>query len=243
MSEILEVLLLIVVAYVGYLLIWFVLNLVAYFLSLAFKSPKILQVFVSIAGIIYYVFSFILGIYLLWFTISLLLSGEILWFILMLLFGGSIVFGIIGFLQMPFIFIPSYFLTKIEDTNLKEDVEKGEILDEKEKVVGITESETSSKRRVAIWFLTAYFINLFSLLLNKKDYPGYLWGDFITTPFLWVLSQILFFGILLSLYYKIRKGRFFYNGKKYFLGNTLRLGSIVFFILTIIYFAFGVWSF
>jgi len=232
---------LILVIYLGYLLIWFVINLLAYCLSLALKRPAILTFLVGSAAVLYYIFSFLLGLYLLWVIISLLLSGQIFWFIAMIFIGMSIIYTIIGFLQLPFIFIPAYFLEKLENTIFKDGVIKGEILDDKKHVIAVSESETAVDRRVAIWFITSYSLNLFSLIINRNEYPSYKWGDFISTPFLWMLSQILFFGLIVGIYYKVRKGKFFFNSKRYFLGSALKLNSIIYIILTILFFLGGVW--
>ena len=237
-------LLLILFVYLSYLLIWFIVNLLAYFVSLAFKTPKILILFVGTAAILYYIFSFLLGLYLLWITISLLLNGQFLWFLVMSFIGLSIIYGVIGFLQMPFMLIPSYFLEKLEKFDSKEDIVRAEILDDKDNVLTVTEGEATTSRRLAIWFLIAYGINLFSLVINRQaeEYQGYRWGDYILTPTIQILTQLLVFGIFVGIFYKLRKGKFFFINKRYFITSTLKVSSIIFGILIVIYLFLGIWT-
>ena len=161
--------LLAVLVYISYLFIWFVVNLIAYFIAIAFKKPMVMSVFVGLAVIVVQILNFGIGIGLLIYTISLLLDGQFLWFLVMIFIGMGLISGILGFLQMPFMLIPGYFAEKIEATDLEEDAVLGEILDKDNQVVDISEGGTSLKTRFAKYFLAIYVYNLVYLVISPSQ--------------------------------------------------------------------------
>lgn len=230
------------VAYLAYLILWGVVCTLAYSLTLIFKKKSIMEWFVSVASIIANIINFIVGIWLLIYTFSLLTSGEFLWFLAMIFFGIGLVTQVFSVLQLPFYAIPVYFSHILEQADMNEDIVIGEILDENNNVIGTTEEgEFSKNRKLALYFSVAYLLNLLSLYLNQGDYPGYKWGDYILTPFLWLFSQVIFLGIFVVIINKIRKRKFFYNGFKSTLISTLKVSNYIMGMLTIIYLYFGIW--
>lgn len=238
-----ESILIFVISYISLIFIWLVFSTILFALSFILKKNlSVIPVGVT------YILSFIIqwgliiyAIYILWQFIS---HGEWIALIVALVLGGFIIGWwqlIYDLLLMPFLASATYFLNKIENTDFKDNTLTGEVVDDKGHVIKVVESDLAVSKRLAMWFLIAYALNLFSLIINRGDYPTYKWGDFVTTPFLWIISYTIFFGIFLGLYYKLRKGKFFYNGKKYFLASNLRIQSIILVCLFVLFFALGVW--
>ena len=48
----------IIIIIISYIILWFIINLLAYFLSVAFKTKKIFGVMAGLAYIVYYIFNF-----------------------------------------------------------------------------------------------------------------------------------------------------------------------------------------
>jgi hypothetical protein len=237
-----ENILIVIFVYLGYLILWSLICLLAFTLSLILKKPSIMHIVSGISTVIVYLLNFLIGIGLLIYVGSLLFSGEFLWFIIMLFVGISVVTWLLSLLQMPFILIPSYFAEKAESIEGEEDVVKGEVLDEHHKIIAVTEGEKDISRRLAIYFVAVYGLNLLSLFMNRQDYPTYMWGDYLLSPFLWVVSQIVFFGLIIGIYFKIRKGKFFHPRKKVFLISVLKVTTIVLIIFSILFLLVGVWQ-
>lgn len=226
--------LLAVLVYVSYLFIWFVVNLIAYFIAIAFKKPVVIGVFVGLAVIVVQILNFGIGIGLLIYTISLLLDGQFLWFLVMIFIGIGLISGILGFLQMPFMLIPGYFAEKIEDMDLEEDTVVGEILDKDNKVVDISEGETSLKTRFAKYFLAIYALGLVNLIIFSVEREGLVPIDYITKPFFQIISLTLIIGIPYGIYRKIKHKAFFPKDKRYFLIQTWKISLYIFIPLLII---------
>ena len=232
-----------VIGYVSLIVIWLVFSTVLFALSFVFRK-NLSAIPVGITYIISFIIQLGIIIYSIYFLWQLISHGEWLFLVLALIFGGFLIGWwqfIYQLLLMPFLASAAYFLDKVDNTNFKDATLMGEVVDDKGHVANAVESDFSVSRRLAIWFSVAYFLNLFSLIINRGNYPTYKWGDFITTPFLWMISYTLFIGIFLVLYYKLRKGKFFYGGKKYFLASNLRVQSIILICLSVLYFALGVW--
>lgn len=236
----LKTLLIIVIVYISYLLIWGLICLIAFSLSLIFKKPAIIKVISGISQVVVYILSSLIGLGILIYTVSLLLHGEILWFFVMIFVGMGVVAGILSFLQMPFMLIPAYLEEKVENMEREEDVVRGEILDENNKVIGVVEGEKDISRRLAIYFILVYGLNLLSLLLNSTEYPGYKFGDYLLTPFLWTMTGVVFLGIIIGIFRKVSKGKFFYPRKKIFLTSVLKVNSICLIVLSVLYLLLGV---
>lgn len=223
-----------VLVYVSYLFIWFVINLVAYFFAVAFKKPAILAVFVGLAVIVVQILNFGIGIGLFIYTISLLFDGQFLWFLLMIFIGISLISGVLGFLQMPFMLIPGYFAEKFENVDLEEDTVIGEILDKDNKIVDISEGETSLKTRFAKYFLAVYALGLVNLIIFPVEREGLAPLAYITKPFLQIISLSLIIGIPYGIYRKIKHKPFFTKDKRYFLIQTWKVYLYIFIPLLVI---------
>lgn len=231
-----------VVVYVSYLLIWGLICLLSFALALVFKKPAIMHAVTGITQLIVGLLNFLIGGWLLIYAFSLLFSGQILWFIVMIFIGIGIVTWFLSLIQMPFTIIPMLFSQKIEDIEKESDVVKVEILDEHHKVVGVIEGEKAIDRRLAIYFIVVYGLNLLSIFMSPTGNSDYLWGDYLLSPFLWIISEVLFFGFIIGIYQKIRRGKFFYPRKKVFLVTTLKINAIILVILSTLLMLLGIWK-
>jgi len=231
-------LLLLALFYVGYLILWGIINLLAFAFSVAFKKPLILNAVLGISALAVQLVGFVVGIGILWFVISLLLNGQFLWFIFMLFIGIGLLSGLLGFLQMPFMLISSYFASKMEDMSQGSSVE---VIGQNNETVKVS-SDDSVNQKLAIYFLAVYGLNLLSVLINTEDYPTWQWGDYIAWPVVWVFSQAIFFGLIVGIYMKLRHGKFWYPTKKQMMISTLKTTTIVLIAFTILLIFFGVWA-
>lgn len=162
--------------YLAYLLIWLIINIVAYFLSLVFKTRKIVEILAMLAIVILWIFNFLLGIGLLVYAISVLLSGQILWFLILIFFGIGLISGLISYLLLPFVLITTYFAQKIEDINLDEDIILGEILDENDKVIGKAGMKKLFMKNkhnliIALFLLLILLVSFFLLFKQPSKAP------------------------------------------------------------------------
>lgn len=239
--EVLYFIIILIVGYLGYLILWGVVCLVAYSIALVFKKPSIIHNLATISTIVIFILEGLIGLGLLIYTISLLFSGQFIWFLIMIFFGLSLLGGILGFLKVPFMVIPLHFSDKIEKMNMSEEVVSGEILDKDNKVIGISEGDITINIKLARSFLIVYLLNVFSLIMNQNEYPDSMWGDYITSPFLWTTSSVLFVGLLVGIWNKVKGHHFFYPTKKQFLTKTLNVIAIIMVILFIIFLLLGVW--
>ncbi len=220
--------LIIIIIYLSYFLLWFIINLLAYYISIVFKKKTILA---AIFGLSYLVVDFIewgiLGL-LIFYAIHFLFSGKFIAFILLFFFGIGLTQRFLNLIKLPFIMISYYFLNKLANFDFNEQVERGEILDEKGRVIGIIEGESSLNTRLAKYFLLLYIVNLSEIILFPEVRKGFMWGDFIATPFFKIISAIIIFGTLYSIYHRIKYQSFLPQDKRYFLINTCRLILIVY---------------
>lgn len=230
--------LLLALIYVGYLILWGIINLLAFAFAVAFKKPLILNAVLGISALAVQLVGFVVGIGILWFVISLLLNGQFLWFIFMLFIGIGLLSGLLGFLQMPFILISSYFASKMEDMSQGSSVE---VIGDNNETIKVS-SNDSVNQKLAIYFLAVYGLNLLSVLMNTEDYPTWQWGDYIAWPVVWVFSQAIFFGLIIGIYMKLRHGKFWYPTKKQMMTITLKATTIVLIAFTVLLIFFGVWA-
>lgn len=212
-----------VLVYLGYVFIWFVINLVGYFLSIITKK-RITDVLVGIASVVATIINIILGLGLLAYIGSLLFSGQFLLFLLFIFIGYYVVTTIFGVLQLPLLFIPGYFSEKLSQTDLNEDIMTAEILDKDDNVIGISEGDVTIKRRMAKYFLFLYLSLLSYMLIFPAEREGRLFGDFIVNPFLQLITVTVIFGIIYSVYHKFKFGRFFPEDKRKFFIQTWKIG-------------------
>lgn len=222
-----KTLLIVLIAYLSYLLTWFTINLLAYYISIVFKKKIVLT---SVLGLTFLIIVFLewgISGLLVFYAISLLFGGKFLAFILLVFFGIGLVQIGLNYIKMPFIVISYYFLDKLEDYDLDEQIERGEILDEKGRVIGVVEGESSINSRLAKYFLLLYIVSLLDIILWPDIGKSYLWGDFIVTPFLKIISATIVFGPFYAVYHKIKFQSFLPKDKRYFLINTWRLSLVV----------------
>lgn len=224
-------LLLFFLVYFAYLIVWAIINLIAYFASIAFKKRAIMVVILGFSVIVVQLLNFALGIGLLGIGITLLINGEFLWFILYFLFGLGIIGGILGWvvtlLQFPFIAVPSYFAEKAENLEMEEDIETAEIVDDKGKVLDRIEGNKIISTRLAKYFIAFFILNFISILLSREDRESMLLLDWVSTPFLQIIGGTLIFGIPYAIYYKLKYKSFFPKDKRYFFIQVWRLNLMI----------------
>lgn len=207
---------LLLLLYLSYLFIWFIVNLVAYFFSLALKR-KIIDGLLGIAAVVFYILQSLLGLVLLWWAITTLLSGQFLFFLFLFFFGMSIFSWLSTLLQLPFLAIPGYFSEKFEKLDFVENVVRGEIIDkDSNQVIGVTEGNAAVSIKMAKYFLAMYFTQIGFLLVFPTEREGLILGDYIVKPFIWVITTTLFFGFFYSIFHKIKNKAFFPDDKRYF---------------------------
>lgn len=225
-----------ILTYLTLLLVWFIIVLIFYTLSCIFKKNL-----VSIPYGLIYIIAFLIqlylvgyGLYLVW---QIIVNHEWLLLILALIFGGFIVGWwrfIYSLLLAPFSWIAETFLDKVSSIDFTENVVKGEILDKENKVIDTTEGETSIKKRFAKYFLAFYTFNLLYLLIFPVERVGLAPLDYITKPFMQIISSTLFIGIPYGVIRLIRHKPFLTKDKRYFLIQTWKICLYIFIPLSII---------
>lgn len=219
---------------ISYVLLWLVANLVLYYLSIVLKKPVILESFHAISTLFLWFYNAILGGVLLWIGIDLLISRQFLWLIIYLFIGSSIIGWFFQILELPFLFIQSYFANKLANFDFDENIVEAEILDEKHKVIGKTEGDSAISRRVAKYFILSYSINLLDLFIFPDKNKSYMWGDYLLTPFLQVFGGTFIVGVPYAIYHKIRYKTFIQSDKRYFFIIVWKIWVIVVVILVIL---------
>lgn len=219
--------------YLSIVFLWFVINTLVYFFSLAFKTFKIFSFFTTIGMILYYLLSLAIGIGIFAYMISLLLNGEFLWLIFMFFAGIGLVFMFLNILQIPFIAIPAYYSSKLEGKDFNENIVDAEILDAEGKIIGKTEGDIKTSRRLAIYFLLNYFLLfLYIYIFPTEDQKQNGIFDNIIFAFLQVLVGILLIAIPYAIYRKLRYKRI-WEDKRIFFSQVLKIAFIIYIILTI----------
>lgn len=228
-----NIIIIILITLISYLLVWYVANIIVYYFSIALKKPVIFESFHAISLVFLWLYNAILGGVLIWVGISLFLNKQYLWLIIYLFIGSSIVGWFFNILQLPFIFIQTYFADKLERFDFNENVIEAEILDDKNRVIGKTEGESNITRRLAIYFVLFYVINFISMLVFPDENKNYNWGDYLVTPFLQIIGGTIIIGIPYAIYHAIRYRRLIQSDKRYFLIAVWKIWLVIFVILTI----------
>lgn len=150
------------------------------------------------------------------FGISLFLDHQYLWLFVYIIIGYSIAGWLFNVVTIPFLLIQTYFATKLESFNFIEDIERAEILDENNRVVGVSEGDNTVSTRLAKYFVAFYILNLVCMIIFPEENKLYKWGDYLVTPFLQIIGGTLIIGIPYLIYHKIRYKTFFPFDKRYF---------------------------
>jgi len=148
-----KLILIIVATLLSYISLWFVINLVIYYLSIFTKKKVILETFHTVSNIFLYIYNIIFSISLFWIGIELFKNREYFWLIFYIFVGSNILGGLFGIITIPFIFVQTYFATKLEGHKLDDGIIEAEILNEKGKVIGITEGDSVINRKLSGYFL------------------------------------------------------------------------------------------
>jgi len=225
---------LLIVAYILYLLLWFVINLVFYFVSMAFRKPQIYNVITGVSMLVVYLLNFIVGLGMLVFGISLLLDKEFLWFLFYFFIGATLISWIFSIVQFPFIAIASYFSEKIEEKDFDEEVVANEIINKKGEIVKKTEGDVAVSSRVAKYFIVLYFINLLPLFLFSAEREGTTWDAYILKPFSGVVLTTILLGVPYGIYNKFKEKLFFTKDKRYFFIKIWKVGIYIYMILLVL---------
>ena len=194
-----EVILYITFAYIGILFLWFVVCLLAFVTSVVLKRAFLINSLANIAGTVYGVLQVIIYLYLFF----IMITNGFLWFLFMLIIGLTLFNVIFNLLQLPFALIPAFFVVKIEEMDFDDKVTTAEILDDKGKVVGVIEGDSTINRRLAKYFLGTYFLYLASFIFPAER-EGLSVFSFIIKPFTGIVFSTIFLGLIYSLFRKIK---------------------------------------
>lgn len=220
----------------GFLIVWYVVVLIFYFLSFIFKKnlASIPCGLIYIVSILIQLYLFGYALYFLW---QLIRGHEWLLLVLALIFGGFIINWwriIYSLLLAPFSWMAETFLNKFSATDLNEDVLAGEVLDKDNKVIDVTEGETSIKKRFAKYFIGFYAFNLVYLLISPAEREGLAILDFITKPFFQIIGSTIIVGIPYGIIRLLRHKPFLTKDKRYFLIQTWKICLYIFIPLSVI---------
>lgn len=223
------------VIYLGLLITWFIINLVLYFLAVVLKKRVFINAVYGLSAIVMILVNTIISLLIFIYMIILLFDGQWLQFILLFFIGGALIKGFFSFIQFPFVIISGYFSEKVGKLDFNENIEKAEIIDEKGKVVGVSEGNTTITRRLAMYFLLFYSLNIISELLGQSPeskYYGLRW--FIETPFTQIIGGTIMIGIPYIIYHKLKYKSFFPSDKRYFFIQVWKLNLIIFGVLVLL---------
>lgn len=225
-----------ILSYIGFLIVWYVVVLIFYFLSYIFKKnlASIPYGLIYIISILIQLYLFGYALYFLW---QLIRGHEWLLLVLALIFGGFVMNWwqvIYSLLLAPFSWIAETFLNKFSATDLNEDVLAGEILDKDNKVIDVTEGETSIKKRFAKYFIGFYVFNLVYMLISPAEREGLAVFDFITKPFFQIIGSTIIVGVPYGIIRLLRHKPFLTKDKRYFLIQTWKICLYIFIPLSVI---------
>lgn len=216
-------LILLVLVYISYIIIWFVINIIVYLLSIITKK-RIIDIFTGFASIVVAILNTIIGLGLFVYMISLLYYGQIFLFVVFIFIGHSIATNFIGFLQAPILLIPSYLSQKLDSIDLKEEIVTAEILDEENNVIGVIEGDTTITRKLAKNFILFYLSLLGYMIIFPAEREGAQFVDYISKPFFQVLTSTVLFGFFYSGYRKFKYHKFFPEDKRNYFSQVWKIG-------------------
>lgn len=217
-------------AVIGYLVLlfaWGTICLVTYALSLTLKNKKPIQALSGTSQVVTYLLSTLFGLYLLYVGFLLLIHGQILWLILYIIVGAGLIGQLFTIVIIPFSVIPVMLGEHVAGIMEQAEVQTAEILDEAKNVIDISEGNKTLDRKLAIYFLIDYAVGLLYIVTHPLQYHMLGWWDYIITPIFFMLQSVIFIGIILLIYNKIRHHRFFYKNKKYWLIRVFQIDIIL----------------
>ena len=219
-----------ILAIIGYLIIlfaWGTICLVTYALSLAIKSKKPIQAISGLTQIVTSLLGIAITLYLIYFGIQLLIHGQILWLFVYIFIGFALITQLFTLIIMPFSFIPVFLEEHIKQIAEEEKMITGEILDEAKKIIDTSEGENTINRKLAIYFLIDYSLGLIYIATHPLQYHMLGWWDYVITPVIFILQGIIWIGLILLIYNKIRHHIFFYKNKRYWLIRIIQIDIIL----------------
>ena len=212
--------------YIFLLFIWGIINLIFYALTIIFRRN-----FSHIPYSINWLLNSLLGIFLALYPIYILWqivkSGEwVLFFIFILI--GSFIIGlwqsIMGLLIAPFGLLTAYFSIKSNNVTIETSQEYDyEYISPEGKVLEKGSSEDKVNKKLAIYFLLSFLINILYIITHSEQYQMFGFLDYIFTSGFFMLQNILIFGIILGIYSLVRHRRFIYPSGKVFLTNLFKI--------------------
>lgn len=233
-----ENILLFILGYLVLIIFWIVLVLLFYFLSFISKK-NLVSIPVGFTYILSIAIQFMLIGYALY-TLWQIVSNREWWLLILAFVFGSFIIGmwqaIYDLLLAPFKASAIYFLEKVEKTDFGENTVVGEVLDKDNKVINISEGETSLKTRFAKYFLLFYAFNLIYILIYPAERAGLAPFDFVIKPFFQIISSTILIGFPYGIYRKIKYKSFFTKDKRYFLIQVWKISLYIFIPLAIILF-------
>ena len=229
--------LLAVLGYLVYVLLWFVICLVAYYIGIAFKKQSIFNGVLVLSSIVIGLLYLAIWGGLVFWGITLLLDLRIFALILLFIFSGFLM-AFFQFLLMPFMFIPGYFASKTEAYFEEREAEaESEVLDEHGKIIHQVNSN-DIKSRVAKYFLLVYFLDIGAMLVSNENANL---GEYILGPALRIGAWTLLMLIIVSIYNLVRYRTFKIKNKHKVFIFTMRLflALYIFMLLLILIYSFS----
>jgi len=222
--------------YIGLVLTWAVINLLGFFISLIFKSDKVIGTIAAIAYLISWIVNFFLGLSLLYLFIPIWdhfgIIGVVVYFLIGMSIIGTIMGSAVAIINVPFVGIPTYFADKFEKIKHEEDILDAEVIDDKGKVINKIESNKKITRRVAKYFLWFYLLNVIGIWMYPEYRIGYQWGDYIVMPALQIMFITIVVGFFYALFHKITNKTFFPKDRRIFFISVWKIAIIIIILFT-----------
>ena len=232
-----DILFFLVVAYIGYLIIWLIICVVSWAISIVCSRNLMLGVLGF--SIIY---SWLLGFAILATNLYILhylyTSGHLILVILFLLFGFGIFETLMSLLVFPFSILSGYLAVSVENhLKSKEEDYSVEMLTSEGKVERLIKSNNEINKNLASYFLISYllyFLNVLTSLMFQKlgdqswDFEYSFWM-LIREPIIMAIIS----AILVGMFYMFRYRNLFPNGVKDFLAESYKVSSILWTLLWI----------
>lgn len=216
--------------YIISVIVWLTLHLIFLSLSIIFKRNvnSILFGLNHILSVMVQIGLFVWSLFLLY---GVFTNKQWLYLIFLLIFG-SLILGIyqmiIGFIMMPFIGISVFFVNKADrHGGYLSSEDEAEYISSERKIVKRVDAEDKVVKKLATFYLLSFFTHLIYVLTHTNQYHLYGWWDYILTPSLFMLQNIVLFGLPILIYNRFKHDKFIYQSKKYLLVQILTVDVIV----------------
>lgn len=226
-----------IIVYIILLVCWLIVNIFFYALTVVtrkglFSVPLAINVLLNWGIQIYF---FIYPFYFVWQIVTanwgdwLAIGISVLIGLLFLSFFMGLWQMVVGLFTYPIAAITIYFSGKASeklDTKEQEGLDY-EVISPKGQLIGKFQSEGKTDKKLAIYFVADYLVNLLYILTHPQQYTINGLFDFIFTPAFFMLQAIVMFGLVIGIYNLIRYRKFVFPDKKVFLTTIFKLDIIV----------------